>query len=542
MSSRADVFSAGLWLQFGRTPRHWLFFLAGCSLIISGCGDRPAVSQPAGDQNADRQVAIPASPQVGSDSQNSTTSQTNQAAQRRAAEIASNMQDEPEMVIPDADPQAFASSQTGGESNPRVQMAARPAGPELATLPAPAKTPAELEALGFRVITSPHIVIVTDLPLAEVAKLPELGEALLQRLQNDFYIKWPENQQLTGYVMSDMTSFRETGLLPEDLPGFLHGRHRGSEFWMKMQATPYYLRHLFLHELTHVVTLIGEREDLPVGFKEGIAEWYATNYIDEAGKPYFGVLPGRPEDFSGWGRIGLIQEDLATGKGRSFADLLTIDAHEFSTNDDYAWAWLWIQFCSQHPTYGPDFAKLRTSRTLEEFLQVARQADQTSTTWLSSDWLRLSTDICFGYDTALATTLHRPMEPLADQPVTRSIAAKAGWQSTGLLVPQGTTIRLRAKGQVELNRTTRPWISQPQGISVDYANGQKLGRLMAWWGIPDLPLTAHGVEFTEVIPAGQIARLTAPRDAVLFLRINDHFYDLANNSGEYEVVIEQDVE
>lgn len=495
-------------------------------LCLMGCSAEKPLENPSQAANAPTGIQ-----KTGQPSQPFSDNSSGRAARQRAEEIAANLVDEPEMVVPEADPNAFAKEM---KSTPPP----RPAGPELAALDTPRRTNAKLEALGFRVVSSPHIQLVTDLPLADVETLPGLGELLLQRLQADFDIRWPNDQQMVGYIMADPGRFREAGLLPEDLPGFLHGRHRGGEFWMKMQATPYYLRHLFLHELTHVVTLINEREDLPVGFKEGIAEWYATHYAPPGEKPLFAILPGDPANFPGWGRISLIQEDTQGEVFRSFDDLLQIDAIDFSTNDDYAWAWLWIQFCSQHPTYGPFFANLRQSRNPADFLERSEGLDPEIRRWLSSEWLRFAADVTYGYEVPLAQVKHLPPRPLGTTPQNVLVEARGGWQSTGLLVPAGAKVRIRARGQVELNRTTRPWMSQPQGISIDFARGERLGKLLAWWAVPDLSPMAKDPELVQVFPVGQTAPLTAPRDAVLYLRINDHFSGLGNNSGQYEVTVE----
>ena len=54
------------------------------------------------------------------------------------------------------------------------------------------------------------------------------------------------------------------GLLPDNLPSFLNGRHRGQEFWLNDQDQDYYRRHLVIHEATHCyMTIIAEELDVP---------------------------------------------------------------------------------------------------------------------------------------------------------------------------------------------------------------------------------------------------------------------------------------
>ena len=114
---------------------------------------------------------------------------------------------------------------------------------------------AALAEFGIKRYASKHLVLYTDIKPDTCEPLPGLADQLYEALEDYFGPLPPDREgsvfQMTGYIMADRRLFRETGLLPEDLPGFYHGRHRGAEFWMNDQEYDYYLRHLMLHEATH---------------------------------------------------------------------------------------------------------------------------------------------------------------------------------------------------------------------------------------------------------------------------------------------------
>ena len=82
-----------------------------------------------------------------------------------------------------------------------------------------------------------------------------------------------------GILMQSRQRFEPAGLLPADLPDFASGYARGDEFWLYDQTSPYYRRHLLLHEGTHafMYTLLGGVG--PPWYAEGMAELLATHRL-----------------------------------------------------------------------------------------------------------------------------------------------------------------------------------------------------------------------------------------------------------------------
>ena len=109
-------------------------------------------------------------------------------------------------------------------------------------------------AAGIRKLTGKHLTLYTDLPAAPaIEELPLVFDAAIPQWSEYFVVdaSVAESWQQVGYLMQDKARFVAAGLLPNDLPAFLHGYQRGSELWLYEQPSDYYRRHLLLHEGTH---------------------------------------------------------------------------------------------------------------------------------------------------------------------------------------------------------------------------------------------------------------------------------------------------
>ena len=112
--------------------------------------------------------------------------------------------------------------------------------------------------------------------------------------------------------------------------------------------------------------------------------------------------------------------------------------------------------------------------------------------------------------------------------------AAKGWQVTGIRVRQNERWRFSAEGEIELASTTRPWISQPDGISFDYFNGMPLGKLTAWI-CPDVPTADWPQGPLEIVPVGSSRELTIPYEGRVCFRVNDRWDSLRDNRGGFRV-------
>ena len=395
---------------------------------------------------------------------------------------------------------------------------------------------AAVAAQGILRLESKRLVLYTDIPRDEAAGLPALmdraydawvaycGELPADRERSEF--------QMTGYLMANQDRFRAAGLLPDNLPGFEHGRHRGQEFWMNDQPSRYYREHLLLHEGTHCFTTAVDRDlTRSVWFFEGIAEHFATHRAPDDAPPQFGVWPDQRSAFPNLGRIKILEEQRARGEVLTALEVTRQAPERFDQPEAYAWSWALVHFLARSP---------ETRESFQEVVQgVVRGESHESLLRFLDDqrrqrvWQWFVTDLCHGYDLERAWPLFR--EPSPDSTAATSCAIKAdrGWQSSGIPLQGGRAYRVSAQGRVELAGQPKPWVSEPTGVSIRYHAGLPLGRLIGRFWPTDPGLSTD----LATINLGDSAEYTPPTDGTLFLRVNDFWNELADNQGEYRVTV-----
>lgn len=408
----------------------------------------------------------------------------------------------------------------------------------------PAHDDTRAAELGIRRYDSRHLRLYTDIE-PEIAKtLPPLVDQIFQAWSDYFGPLPPDREgtefQITGYLMRDRARFEAAGMIQDNLPGFVHGRHRGAEFWMNDQEISYYREHLLLHEATHCFMTYGANERPPLWYHEGMAEYFGCHRANDRGAATFAVMPDHREAFEGFGRIAVIHREIREGRGRTFGEVLRLGHREFApqTSEPYAWSWAACEFLDKHPHYRDRFREMtpfrNTGRFGDEFLK--RFADSRSE--LYSDWGIFVRNLCYGFDFergAVDYAAGVPLDPGGEKTV--RIAADRGWQSTGVLLDSGVQYSLAAEGDVTLANTGRPWLSHPEGISIDYAGGFPIGRLLAAVDSGGPPGATDEGTLLDVFDIGANQTIEPKTTGTLYLRINDAFNSLADNSGQYSVTI-----
>ena len=178
---------------------------------------------------------------------------------------------------------------------------------------------AKAAAAGIQKLSSQRLVLYTDLPLDdEVRGLPAIFDQAFPQWCRYFGLdpRKHADWRMTGFLMKDKARFTRTGLLPADLPPFLHGYSRNQRLWLYEQPSDYYRRHLLLHEGTHgfMNTLLGGCG--PPWYMEGIAELLGTHRL-EHGRLTLGVMPADRDEVPEWGRIRIIKKACAEHRGHA---------------------------------------------------------------------------------------------------------------------------------------------------------------------------------------------------------------------------------
>ena len=404
----------------------------------------------------------------------------------------------------------------------------------------------KLESLGIHRHESRRLILYTDIDDEQARPIPGLVDQAYDAMVKYFGPLPPDREQsefqITGYIMADKQPFVETGLLPEDLPGFAHGRHSGAEFWMNDQKADYYRRHLALHEATHCfMTIVPNPMGAQIWYMEGMAELFGTHTMDAEGRGTFRVFPASKQPFAGLGRIRMVNDAVQKDQLLVLEDVLDLRSVNFVRDVTYAWSWALCVFLDQHPRYRDRFRTVTRTvsrqRADGDFIRLFEND------WsdLQDEWLLYVKNLCHGYDIEQAAIDFHQGEPISkpDGTATASIAADRGWQSARVQVQQGERYQIVATGQFSLAQKPKPWISEPQGVSIRYCDGQPLGQLRGMVREPPSKdrWPPRGRTVLDDFVVGRERTFTAPVTGTLYLRVNEFWNELRDNAGQVAVTV-----
>jgi hypothetical protein len=403
---------------------------------------------------------------------------------------------------------------------------------------------AKLKELGIASFESKRLKLYTDVAAEKIHSLLPAVDAAYDALV-EYFGPLPPNPkrtefQVTGYLMADRALFRRSGLLPDDLPLFLNGRHRDQEFWVNEQDTEYYRRHLAIHEFTHCFMFCDPYVHIPRWYMEGMAELFGTHRIDANGRYEFRVMPDRPENFDGLGRIPLVRSEIAQGHWKSLEDLDRLTPEEFLNNTAYAWSWAVCAFLDGHPRYSRRFRELGKHTLGNEFELERRRLFTPDLAELRTEWALFTHQLQFGFDLSRAAIDFEAGTPLGpgESRQALGVTGNRGWQSSGIAVTQGRKYEITASGEVTLAKVPKPWISQPQGISIVYSEARPIGTLLAAVH-REPPNAALDESMLQEIAVGRHKSFKAPASGTLYFRVNDRWGSLADNAGKYRVLVRE---
>lgn len=398
-----------------------------------------------------------------------------------------------------------------------------------------------LAELGIHKFESRRLILYTDIDPEVAVTLPPLADQAYDALVAYFGEPPPVRSgavfQLTGYLIREEDRFLAAELIPVDLNRFDHGQHRGQEFWMYEQDYDYYRRHLLIHEVTHCFMLILPGLHPPLWYLEGMAEFFATHRLLDENTAEFGVMPDESKSFVGFGRVEMIQEEIAAGRLLNIDQATELGQVEFAASRSipYAWSWALCKFLDAHPRYQARFRQLGQHLVGKEFVRLAKTLFADDKLLLAAEWDQFVQQIDYGWDFE-ANAFQLAAQPAPNHaPLEVDVAANQGWQMTGLVVKAGEPYPITASGTVVLAEVPKPWISEPQGISIRYAGGQPIGRLRVGVFVHEAPTT--GVIFTpfEVHDCGRGDVIRFSNSGLLCFQVNDFGSERHDNSGSYQV-------
>ena len=291
----------------------------------------------------------------------------------------------------------------------------------------------------------------------------------------------------------------------------------------------------------------------------------------------FGVLPGSTAAFPGWGRISEIQRSfqqqpicsndfgsvdaavsggLTAGfvRGQQPGDqwiagqpalnlILNPPTSRFADDSQYAYAWALCWFLHNHPDYQQAFARVRTIRRGDLFRAAFDQYLSGLLPAMGVDWLLTVDSLTEGFDADKCfprRSGHNALPFLPESsaleketPLAKSvnIAAESDWQSTGLLLTEGQQLEISASGRFQIGKDSEAWISEPDGVTLQYYRGRPLGELIAILIDPQARFASRRIAI------GSRATFRMPFDGELWLQLNDSAAQRYDNQGSVRVLI-----
>ncbi|HIE96934.1 MAG TPA: hypothetical protein EYQ63_07940 [Fuerstia sp.] len=413
---------------------------------------------------------------------------------------------------------------------------------------------ARLAQAGIRRYESRRLILLSDLPEDTVAHLPALADQLFERLELHFGTLPgsldDSDFQVTGHLIDDEQKFRAAGLMPSETFTFDHGRHWNYQFWMFNTNDEYYRRHLLLHEFTHCfMTCETGMLTLPDSwYMEGMAEYFATHQLpkDAGGsdEATFGVLPAGFEGFDGWGRISEIRRSFQERGSRNASDTepLTIptldevmpdDAKLFTRYSQYATAWALCWFLQSHPHYRDVFRPLARLRTRAEITTTIKSLRKRMQPRIKIDWLLFVESLREDFDIERSFPVHSKTTitttELKTAVATFELQAAIDWQDSGLRLAAGESVKVSCSGRFSVNDHPQRWMSEPQGISIDYFRGLPLGQVVATL------VGTDGNSISSRISVGTGTTITTAHDVSVWLQVNDSSASRRHNAGVVDV-------
>jgi hypothetical protein len=400
---------------------------------------------------------------------------------------------------------------------------------------------AKVRAAGIRKLESRRLTLYTDVPsLPDVDELPLVFDRAFDLWCRYFSIDPARHADwhMRASLIDRPERFRACDLMPADLPKFLNGFTQGHDFWLYNQTSPYYRRHLLLHEGVHGIMFSLVGSNAPPWYIEGMAELLATHRWQDGRLelPYF---PTSPIDVPKLGRIEIIQTDFAKRQAKRFSDVLAYDQKAHLTVEPYGWSWAATAFLNGHPRYRDRFHQLLSVlKRPGDFNAKLRETYADDFDHLAEEWQVFVADIDFGYDFERTMIDFAPGRPIGRREHAVSVAADRGWQNSGIQLEVGKTYRLAAQGEFQVADEPKPWISEPSGVSIHYIHGKPLGVLLA---AVRPEITANQTSgFMKPIVVGAGTEIRPSETGTLYFKINDSAGQLSDNSGKVEVIIRAD--
>ena len=401
---------------------------------------------------------------------------------------------------------------------------------------------------GIRRLESKHLILYTDLPIDnDIRELPAVFDKAISQWCQYFQVEKSQTAdwRMTGHLIQDKQRFVTAGRIPEDLPAFVHGYQRGDQLWLYEQPSPYYRRHLLLHEGTHGFMNHFLNGAGPPWYMEGAAELLGTHRWEDK-KLQLKFFPKDKRETPYWGRIEIIRRDREQGRPKSLDEIMQFDATAHRQVDAYAWCWAASAFLDGHPKSRAAFRGMRDRVQLGRFRFYRSLLRDLSDDWdeLEESWRVFVDELEFGYSVARGSIFPKAETVPVDSLHEFRLRTDRSWQSSGLKLEAGQSYKIAAKGRYQVAKLNKDelWPCEAGGITIEYYRGRPLGMLLG--AVQNGPSatpseTSDGNGLLAPIEIGLERTIVPKRSGTLFFRINEMPGKMADNKGSLSINIEK---
>ena len=392
----------------------------------------------------------------------------------------------------------------------------------------------------MQVVEGKHIVLKSDSGSREsLVELAEAYDAAVPQWERFWQLPLGtlDRWRVDAFVMADPQRFRDSGNLPPDL-SFPFGYAIDSNIWVIRQKSEYYTRHLLLHEGVHALAIELFGGTGPSWFAEGLAEMLSV-HRGTGRQVEVNVVPESTQVVPYWGRFKLLSQRRDEQRIPTLDAVLQYPPDLKSDVESYGWSWVAAMLLTEYPEYRPAVlaeAKNGSLRTVAFSIAFKRRLSQQ---WpiVQARWRMLTNTIDYGFDwsreridLAIRDKLWR------GNPIEATIQADRGWQSVGVRFAPGMRVKVSPRGRCSVDDDPKPWISEPPGVTIHYANNRPLGQLLVCV-LPNKTDEQRQLEPLLIRSVESDTEIVIDEHCWLLFRINDHLGDLGNNRGGYTVSI-----
>jgi hypothetical protein len=395
----------------------------------------------------------------------------------------------------------------------------------------------------MRVVRGKHIVLKADTGSSELLnELVDAFDAAVEQWRRFWQVPVGALDRWTvdAFLIEDRERFRRSGDLPP-VTNFPFGFATGGNVWVMRQPSDYYTRHLLLHEGAHALQIHLFGGTGPSWYAEGMAERLGV-HRGEGESVQVGIVPPNREAVPYWGRFKLMKAARQAGGVPTLETVLNYPLDLKSDVASYGWSWAAVSLLTEYPDYRPITLRAARDGSDQTVAFTRRVKQQLDSVWpiVQARWRVLTATMDYGFDwrrerVDLAIT-DRLWSGAALQ---LAVRADRGWQSAGVRFPPGASVSISATGRCTLADEPKPWVSEPPGVTIRYANDRPLGQLLVAV-VPNQTTEADRLEPLEIHAVDPNRDLKIRRHSWLLFRINDDLGDLANNRGGYRVTLQRE--